>query len=167
MSRQRPDMSWSATVKSAGEHHIQQMRQRTLPLLTKMRNMTPAELKAGVDHWREVANREAERILQRTQKKARNMTPAEWKAALLKVLMRKLSQNELMAAQLAVLREPEGPKQRKRRARVEADREAIEAETKRLKEAGVRFARGLAEESVARMQGIKVAALGKRRYRKM
>jgi hypothetical protein len=81
--------------------------------------------------------------------------------------MRKMSPAEREAALVAAVLRPKSRKQRKREAQVAADRAAIEAIAKRLKEAGDPRAKSTAERIWARMQGVKVAALRKRRYRKM
>jgi hypothetical protein len=111
--------------------------------------------------WSEAAKRYADRINEHQRQRTlddfvlpsptrmRKMTPAEREQALLTALCR-----------------PKGPKDRKREARIAADRAAIAAMAKELKEQGVRNAKSLAEQKVAERQNVTIAALRKRRYRK-
>jgi nucleoid-associated protein YgaU len=111
--------------------------------------------------WSEAAKSYAARINEHTRQRT-------WDDYILpsKTKMRKMSVAELEKALYVALFQPKGPKQRKREARVAADRAAIAAMAKELKKQGVRCAKSTAEQELARRQNVTVAALRKRRYRK-
>jgi hypothetical protein len=111
--------------------------------------------------WSEEAKSAAERIQQILRQRT-------WDDYVLPspTRLRKMAPAQLEEALVAAVCRPKSPKERKREAQVAEERAAIEALAKKLKEAGDPRAKSTAEQIWADMQGVTVAALRKRRYRK-